>query len=119
MHSGSMCDETSDATQFVAPGGIMPTIKTLYVVNHSHTDIGFTDYQDLCYRQHRLFIDQALELIEATQDYPGEAQYRWVCEVTGMTEKYFARASSAQVERFKRWHDLGFIDIAGMQYNHT
>jgi alpha-mannosidase len=97
----------------------MQPIKTLYVVNHSHTDIGFTDYQDLCYRQHRLFIDQALDLIETTQNYPAEAQYRWVCEVTGMTEKYFARATSAQVERFKRWHDLGFIDVAGMQYNHT
>ena len=36
-----------------------------------------------------------------------------------MTEKYFAKASSAQIERFKTWHDLGYIDVAGMQYNHT
>ena len=46
----------------------MQPIKTLYVVNHSHTDIGFTDYQDLCFRQHAEFIDQALDLIEETQD---------------------------------------------------
>jgi alpha-mannosidase len=97
----------------------MQPIKTLYVVNHSHTDIGFTDYQDLCYRQHCEFIDQALDLIEATQHFPAEARYRWVCEVTGMTEKYFAKASSTQVQRFRRWNDLGFIDVAGMQYNHT
>ncbi|HYP60238.1 MAG TPA: hypothetical protein VEQ36_07400, partial [Thermomicrobiales bacterium] len=97
----------------------MPPIRTLYVANHSHTDIGFTDYQDLCYRQHAEFIDQALDLIEATQDLPAEAQYRWVCEVTGMTEKYLDKASSAQIERFKHWHDRGFIDVAGMQYNHT
>ena len=45
----------------------MPKIQTLYVVNHSHTDIGFTDYQDLCFRQHAEFIDQALDLIEATR----------------------------------------------------
>jgi hypothetical protein len=97
----------------------MPRIETLYVVNHSHTDVGFTDYQDLCYRQHAEFIDQALDLIEATQNLPAEAQYRWVCEVTGMTEKYFAKASSAQVDRFKQWHERGYIDVAGMQYNHT
>ncbi len=97
----------------------MQPIKTLYVVNHSHTDIGFTDYQDLCFRQHAEFIDQALDLIEETQDLPKEAQYRWTCEVTGMTEKYFAKASSAQIERFKKWHDAGYIDVAGMQYNHT
>jgi len=36
-----------------------------------------------------------------------------------MPENYFEKASSAQVERFKKWHDLGFIDVAGMQYNHT
>lgn len=97
----------------------MQPIKTLYVVNHSHTDIGFTDQQDLCFRQHAEFIDQALDLIEATQDMPAEAQYRWTCEVTGMTEKYFAKASSAQIDRFKHWHERGYIDVAGMQYNHT
>src|SRR5215211_2993819 len=97
----------------------MQPIKTLYIANHSHTDIGFTDYQDLCFRQHAEFIDQALDLIEATQGYPEEARYRWVCEVTGMTEKYFAQATPAQIDRFQQWHARGFIDVAGMQYNHT
>ena len=97
----------------------MPKIKTLYVTNHSHTDIGFTDFQELCFQQHIRFTSQALDLIEATQDMPPEAQYRWVCEVTGMTEKYFEQASRTEIDRFKKWHDAGFIDVAGMQYNHT
>ncbi len=97
----------------------MKTIQTLYVVNHSHTDIGFTDYQDVAFRQHAEFIDQALDLIEATADYPEEARYRWTCEVTGPLERYFHRASSAQIERFQHWHHKGAIDIAGMQYNLT
>lgn len=97
----------------------MHPIKTLYIVNHSHTDIGFTDHQDVCFRQHAEFIDQALDLIEATQDFPPEARYRWVCEVTGMTEKFFASASPQQIDRFRHWHQRGFIDVAGMQYHHT
>ncbi|MGH2532313.1 MAG: glycosyl hydrolase-related protein [Thermomicrobiales bacterium] len=97
----------------------MQPIKTLYVVNHSHTDIGFTDYQDLCFRQHAEFTEQALDLCEATVDEPEEGRYRWVCEVTGITEKYLAGATSAQVERFKTWHERGAIDVAGMQYNLT
>ncbi len=52
----------------------------------------------------REFIDQALDLIEATQDYPEEARYRWICEVTGMTERWFNQAAPAQIERFKTWH---------------
>ena len=97
----------------------MQPIKTLYLVNHSHTDIGFTDFQDLCFRQHAEFIEQALDLIEATADYPEEARYRWVCETTGPLERYLKNSSGAQLERFRHWHRRGAIDIAGMQYNLT
>ena len=54
----------------------MQRIETIYLINKSHTDIGFTDYQDICFRQHAEFIDQALDLIEETQDYPTEARFR-------------------------------------------
>lgn len=97
----------------------MAQIQTLYVVNHSHTDIGFTDYQDLCFQQHAEFIEQVLNLCEATEDYPPEARYRWVCEVTGTTERYLRNATSSQRERFRFWHERGAIDVAGMQYNLT
>jgi hypothetical protein len=40
----------------------MPGIETLYVTNHSHTDIGFTDYQGVCFRQHREFVDAGFPL---------------------------------------------------------
>ena len=78
----------------------MAKIKTFYFVNHSHTDIGFTDYQDVAYRQHMEFIDHAIDLCEATADYPKAAQAKWVCEVTGMTERWLRSRSSRQVERF-------------------
>jgi hypothetical protein len=94
-------------------------IKEIYIVNHSHTDIGFTDFQDLCYRQHREFIDQAIDLCEATANYPEEAQYRWTCEVTGMTERYFKEASPEQIARFQALQAKGAIEAAGMQYNLT
>ncbi len=97
----------------------MSKIEVFYILNHSHTDIGFTDHQDLVFRQHAAFIDQALDLCERTVDYPQEAQYRWTCEVTGTTERYLENAASAQVERFLKWHQLGRLDIGAMQYNFT
>lgn len=97
----------------------MAEIQTLYVVNHSHTDIGFTDYQDICFRQHGEFIDQALDLCEATADYPEDARYRWTCEVTGTTERYLRDASPEQRDRFLHWHRRGAIDVGAMQYNLT
>ena len=38
-------------------------IETMYLANHSHTDIAFTDHQDVIFRQHEEFIDGALDLI--------------------------------------------------------
>ena len=97
----------------------MPPIKTVYICNHTHTDIGFTDYQDVCFRQHAEFYGQALDLIEATSDYPDAARYRWTCETTGPLMRWLRRASTKEVERFLTWHRAGRIDVAGMQYNFT
>jgi len=94
-------------------------IKVFYILNHSHTDIGFTDHQDLIFRQHGDFVDQAVALCEQTSDYPEAAQYRWTCEGTGTTERYLQNASAAQVERFMKWHKLGRLDVGAMQYNFT
>ena len=97
----------------------MAGIDTLYVTNHSHTDIGFTDYQSVCFRQHGEFVDGALDLVEATADYPEGSRYRWTCEVTGPLLRWLRTAPPAQVERFRRHHEQGAIDVAGMQYNLT
>ena len=97
----------------------MAGIETLYLTNHSHTDIGFTDYQGVCFRQHCEFVDGALDLVEATADYPEGSRYRWTCEVTGPLLRWLRTASPAQVERFRRHHEQGAIDVAGMQYNLT
>jgi hypothetical protein len=94
-------------------------IRTVYICNHAHTDIGYTDFQDNCFRQHGEFVDQALDLIEATDDYPAEAQYRWTVETTGPFVKYLRGASRDQIARFRHWHEQGRIDIAAMQYNLT
>ncbi|WP_028058737.1 glycoside hydrolase family 38 N-terminal domain-containing protein [Candidatus Solirubrobacter pratensis] len=94
-------------------------IETLYVANHTHTDIGFTDHQDVCFRQHAEFISQAMDVIEATADHPEEARFRWTCEVTGPLEKYLATASEGEVDRFLRHNASGAMDVAAMQYNLT
>jgi alpha-mannosidase len=97
----------------------MTPIETLYVVNHSHTDIGYTDFQDICFEQHGEFVRQALDLIEATADYPEDARYRWTCEVTGTLLRWLRRASESERERFRRWAREGAVEVAGMQYNLT
>lgn len=96
----------------------MKPIKTIYLINKSHTDIGFTDYQDICFRQHGEFIDQAMDIMEETEGYPDGARFRWVCEATGPLMRYLEGASDGQVERFKSWHDKGAMEVTAMMYPH-
>ncbi len=94
-------------------------IEKIYLANHSHTDLGFTDHQDVVFRQHIEFIDRAIELCEYTANAPTESQYRWVCEVTGITERWFAQASKESIARFMKCHERGQIEVTGMQWNFT
>jgi alpha-mannosidase len=97
----------------------MSEIETIYVVNHSHTDIGYTDFQDICFQQHGEFVREALDLIEATADYPAAARYRWTCEVTAPLVRWLRGAPEPDRARFRHWVNEGAVEVAGMQYNLT
>jgi hypothetical protein len=98
----------------------MPPITTLYVVNHSHTDIGFTDYQDLCYPPARDVHRAGARPDRGHPGAPGRGPLP--LGLRGHRDDRAAtspQASAAQIDRFQHWNRLGFIDVAGMQYNHT
>lgn len=97
----------------------MSKIDKIYLISHTHTDIGYTDHQDTVFRQHLEFIDQAIELGEATADYPEEARYKWTCEVTSFVERYFQERPDLQIDRFLELHRRGQLAVAGMQYHWT
>ena len=97
----------------------MPRIKRIYLTSHTHTDIGYTDHQDTVFRQHLGFIDDAIELGEATAHYPEAARYKWTCELTAFVERYFRERPAAQVDRFLELHRRGQMAVAGMQYHWT
>ena len=97
----------------------MPKINTIYVISHTHTDLGYTDYQDTVFRQHLEFIDKAIELGEATADYPEDARYKWTCEITAFVERYFQQRPARQVDRFLELHKRGQMGVAAMQYHWT
>lgn len=97
----------------------MTKIKRIYLISNTHTDIGYTDHQDTVFRQHLGFIDQAIELGEATADYPEEARYKWTCEVTSFVERYFHARPASQIDRFLALHRRGQMAVAGMQYHWT
>lgn len=94
-------------------------IKEIYLVHHSHTDIGYTHPQPVVFELHRRFIDQALDFIEQTQDWPDDSRFRWTCEVSGITLDWWQQASEPARKRFLKAVQGGQLEVAGMQWNMT
>jgi len=94
-------------------------LQTIYLVNHTHTDFGYTDYPGTLYRLHRSIIDRALDVCETHEGAPEEARFRWTCEVAEITLDWLRHAPPAQIDRFKRLHEKGLIGVAAMPMHWT
>ncbi len=89
----------------------------IYVLMHSHNDIGYTDIQPhIAARQARNVL-RALELIEKTKDYPPGARFKWNLEVLIPYEDFKAVATPEQMRRFERAVSEGNIGIDAMYGN--
>lgn len=93
--------------------------RTLYLVNHTHTDFGYTDYAGTLYRLHRKIIDRAIEVCEENAHLPDAARFRWTCEVSEITLDWLRHASAAQIDRFRALHASGLMGVAAMPVHWT
>ncbi len=97
----------------------MTKINTVYIIGHTHTDIGYTDHQPTLFRRHADYLDRAVELCEATASYPPEAQFKWTCELASTVEYFLQTRSSSQIDRFLRLHHQGRIAVNAMAFHWT
>ena len=74
-------------------------MKTLYLIHHSHTDIGYTHSQTTVRRFHIGYIRQALEILEQRGLASG---FRWVCESFWGVEQFLSVADEQERARFAR-----------------
>jgi alpha-mannosidase len=73
---------------------IEPIVKRdIYLLSYSHNDIGYTDLQPNIERKQTKNLDDALQLIDRTKDYPPDARYKWNMEVIWALESYLKQAS--------------------------
>lgn len=94
-------------------------ITDLYLVHHSHTDIGYTHPQPVVLELHRRFLDEALDLAEATQDRTDGSGFRWTVEVSGTAIDWWRHANGAQHDRLVEACAAGRVEIAGMRWNQS
>lgn len=73
-------------------------IKTVYVIHHSHTDIGYTDLQERVTETQANYIRTVLK----TMEKPENQGFRWNCETLFCVEAFFQTAAEAEKETFFR-----------------
>jgi alpha-mannosidase len=97
----------------------MTPIRDLLIVHHSHTDIGYTNYQDNVFALQRAYLRRAMDLAEQYADgAPGE-QFKWTNETTVLTDDFIRHASDAEIKRLQKLHRAGQIGFGGMYCNLT
>jgi alpha-mannosidase len=87
------------------------------LVQHSHTDIGYTRSQTEILAEHLRYIDYALDYCDATENYPDNAKFRWTCEAAWAVDEFLKCRPAEQIERFKKRVKEGRIEIASMYFN--
>ena len=93
---------------------------TIHLVHHSHLDIGYTDPQPRIQAEQRSFLDSALDLARATDDWPAAARFKWAVESLWTFEQWAELRPDAEVAEFCRRVQAGQIELTAMPYNlHT
>jgi hypothetical protein len=68
----------------------------IYLLPHSHVDIGYTAIQTEVARKQVANLTQAMELARSTAAYPQGSRFKWNVEVMWPVENYLRQASPAQ-----------------------
>ena len=90
---------------------------TIFLIQHAHTDIGYTRPQTEILPDHLRYIDYALDFCDQTDSLPDDARFRWTCETSWAVREYLETRPAVQVERLKRRIKEGRIELAGLFLN--
>jgi len=105
--------------EFVRNIEIMPVKEwTVYMIQHSHTDIGYTRPQTEILPEHLRYIDYALDFCDQTDDYPENAKFRWTCEAAWPVREYLKSRPREQIDRLVERVREGRIEITAMYFNY-
>ena len=110
--------QISDKDSIVKEFTLSPVRKWfIYLVQHTHTDIGYTRPQSEILPEHLRFIDYALDFCDLTDNYPDKAKFRWTCEASWAVDQYLDNRPPEQIARLKQRINEGRIEITGMPFN--
>lgn len=86
--------------------------KFIYILPHSHNDIGYSDLQPNVEKEQNANTRLAMKLIRETKDYPKGAQFKWNIESLWALENFFKIASDSEKRELVRDVKEGYIGLS-------
>jgi len=94
------------------PLNLRPVVRrTLYLLPHSHNDIGYSDLQTKVEKDQWRFLEEGIALAKKTAGYPAEARFKWNVEILWPVESYLAQADEAKRREFADAVKNGWVGL--------
>lgn len=90
---------------------------TVHLVQHSHTDIGYTRPQTEILPEHLRYLDYALDYCDQTEALPDDAKFRWTCEAAWPVREFLRARPPEQLARLRRRIAEGRIELTALGAN--
>lgn len=93
----------------------------IFLIHHSHTDIGYTERQDKITAYHCNFIKQAVDILRKADISADSARkgFVWQCENYWQVKAFLARADAEYISDFEKYVREGRIGLSGNYLNLT
>jgi hypothetical protein len=89
----------------------------IWLIHHTHFDIGYTHPQDEVMRLQWKNLELALDLMDESEQYPDDARFRWNPESMWVVETWLEQACPADRERFMRRVQEGSLGLDALFAN--
>jgi len=88
--------------------------REIYLIHHSHYDVGYSDRQQVVEQIQNNNIANALRYIEQTRNLPREAQFKWNIETSMAIENFLKICTPVQKDNLIRAIKDGNIAVGGL-----
>lgn len=91
--------------------------REIWLINHAHLDIGYTDVPAIVREKHQQGLDSALVYIERSRNYPDGARFAWNVEGLWPLQDYLERRPAADTARLLAAVRRGDVALSGLYAN--
>lgn len=89
----------------------------VYLLPHSHVDIGYTHVQTDVEKAQWRYLEQAIEAAKKTASYPEGSRFKWNVEVMWAVDSYLRQASPEKVQDFINAVKAGQVGLQALYGN--